>query len=182
MIDLPEVISDAIGVFKAIRRVYRSSTLQSLGESFGRLASRAGQWVEDIAPAVREFLPKGARNFVIRAGNFLEGLFESLPRVLGYISPLVSHSRLVIQIFAGLMETAFLALGLVVEELLSFAGPFAILAVIAAIVQFFVDMFNKPNPPPSPSEKFYSDYVKDYVKKLTVPPMNFDPEGQVPAP
>ena len=27
---------------------------------------------------------------IIRAGNFLEGLFESLPRVLGYIAPLVS--------------------------------------------------------------------------------------------
>ena len=57
LIDPPEVVSDAVGVFKAIRRVlYRSSTLQSLGESFGRLASRAGQWVENIAQAVREFL------------------------------------------------------------------------------------------------------------------------------
>ena len=65
LIDLPEVISDAIGVFKAIRRLYRSSTLQSLGESFGRLASRAGQWVEDIAQAVSEFLPEVATNFVL---------------------------------------------------------------------------------------------------------------------
>ena len=64
-------------------------------------------------------------------------------------APIQDKILLVIQIFAGLMETAFLALGLVVEELLSFAGPFAILAVIAAIVQFFVDMFNKSNPPPS---------------------------------
>ena len=77
---------------------------------------------------------------IIRPGNFLEGLFESLPRVLGYIAPLVSlivvianiitlinepnapiqdKILLVIQIFAGLMETAFLALGLVVEELLA---------------------------------------------------------------
>ena len=204
LIDLPEIVSDAVGVFKVIRKfLYKSSTLQSLGESFGRMASRAGQWVEDIAQAIREFLPEGATNFVIRAGNFLEGIFESLPRVLGYIAPLVSlivvitniitlinepdapiqdKILLVIQTIAGLMETAFLALGLIVEELLSFAGPFAILAVIAAIVQFFVDMFDKPKPPPSPAEKFYSDYVKGYIKKLTPPPMDFDPEGTVPPP
>ena len=159
--------------------------------------------LKNIAKAIREFLPEGATNFVVKAGNFLEGIFVSLPRVLGYIAPLVSlivvianiitlidepnapiqdKILLVLQIFAGLMETAFLALGLIAEELLSFAGPFAILGVILAIVQFFVDMFDKPDPPPSPAEKFYSDHVKGYVKKLTSPPMDFDPEGQVPPP
>ena len=130
-------------------------------------------------------------------------MFESLPRVLGYIAPIVSlivvianiitlitekdapvqdKIFLAIQIFAGLMETAFLALRLVVEELLSFAGPFAILAVVAAIVQFFVDMFVKPDPPPSPAQKFYNDHLKAYIDKLTPPPHDFDPEGKVPPP
>ena len=63
-----------------------------------------------------------------------------------------------------------------------FRWPICYLGSIAAIVQFFVDMFNKSDPPPSPSEKFYSDYVKDYVKKLTVPLTDFDSKGQVPAP
>ena len=77
--------------FKIIRKfLYKSSTLESLGESFGKMASKAGQWIEDIAKAIREFLPEGATNFVVKAGNFLEGIFVSLPRVLGYIAPLVS--------------------------------------------------------------------------------------------
>ena len=97
-------------------------------------------------------------------------------------APIQDQILLVIQIAAGFFETMFLVVGIFAEEVLCFAGPFAILAVVAAVVQFFVDMFEKPKPPPSPAEIFYNHTLKDHIKKLTKPPDDFDPHGKIPPP
>ena len=203
-IDLPMIMQDAVDIFKVVRKfMYKSETLEKVGGLFGRMATKVGEWVEDIARVIREFLPEGAERFVIASTTFFKGMFESLPRVLGYIAPIVSlivlianiitlveepsapiqdKILLIVQIVAGFFETAFLAAGLIAEELLSFAGPFAILAVVAAFVQFFVDMFDKPDPPPSPAQTFYTDTLKPKIDTYTKPPQDFDPDGKVPPP
>ena len=204
LIELPKIIDSIVDIVRAMKNfLYKADILKRLGSSFGRMASKAGEWIADIAKSLKQFIPKGAKDFVIEGEHFLKGLFKSLPKVLSYLAPIVSlvvlitnimtlindpnapmHDKilLILQIAAGLLETTCLIIGLFVAEFLSFAGPLAIIGVVLALIQFLLDIFLPREPEPSPAEIFYRDHLKPFLQTIAEPPEDYNPEGKVPPP
>ena len=177
---LPSDIASSNEIFKSVRGYLYSYNALNLLESLLVQIPEDGQWADKILHNLKENLSKHD-TFVMGDKNILKILYGS--NILKLVAPVASLIAViaVINAFIKEQETAqreelftkiltsvrlfkrmTRAAKLMVQDMLSSAGPLAILGVVANIVQF--------SDRPSSAHMFYVQFAASYIDCLPLPP------------
>ena len=177
---LPSNITNSDELLRSARGYLYSYSALNLLDGLLVQMSEDGQWAEKIMQHLKENLSESG-GFVFGDKNVLKCLYGS--SILNLVAPVASLIAVIanintftkveetstrdelftkILILARVFKRITRAAKLSIEDLLSSAGPLAILGVLTNIVQF-ADC-------PSPAHLFYVQYAASYIDSLPLPP------------